>query len=552
VSQNNELTTMLEMKNKNQHNPDMIRQHVDFLLDNTKNLLNANTVYVMNQVGEVVAGTTYGSTDDTFVGNNYSFRHYFKRAMVGEKSVYAALGKTSGQRGIYFSAPITSDDTIKGALVVKIGLQNIDKLLDQFDNAVMLLTPEQVVFSTNREQYMYKIFNPQNKFIPSKLQLKEQFRNRSVTHLKTVNKQDRIELGDSEYLFESTDLNLQDWKLVLFQPIQGFFYTQLGRDLFLLVLATILVLGIIILMLLVNRFHKRKLEKKLRKFSKVVEQSPISVVITDLEGDIEYINHAFERVSGYTRDEIIGENPRILKTGEHDQEYYEELWSTITAGEMWQGEFYNQKKNGDCYWEKAKITSLLDSSGQPESFIAFKEDITEEKELRKELEFFAEMDKLTKVYNRRAGYDILEDIITKADQELTYFAISFIDINNLKEVNDAYGHKTGDELITNVVEIIKQTIRESDYIFRFGGDEFLLVFNYSQKEEVEKIMERIQDKLKEIKQTQNYKYHMSISYGIECYGPNKKIALDELISRADDKMFQYKQEYKENNNLPQR
>ncbi|MGM0370267.1 MAG: GGDEF domain-containing protein, partial [Bacillota bacterium] len=199
-----------------------------------------------------------------------------------------------------------------------------------------------------------------------------------------------------------------------------------------------------------------------------------------------------------------------------------------------------------------RITPLLDSSGQPESFIAIKEDVTEEKELREELEFFAEMDKLTKVYNRRAGYDILNDIKTKADEEMTFFTISFIDINNLKEVNDVYGHKTGDELITNVVEIIKKTIRESDYIFRFGGDEFLLVFNYSQNEEAEKIMERIQEKLRKINQTQNHKYQMSISYGIECYDPNKKIVLDELISRADDKMYQYKQEYKENNNLPQR
>ncbi len=130
--------------------------------------------------------------------------------------------------------------------------------------------------------------------------------------------------------------------------------------------------------------HKQ-MDMELRKLSLAVEQSPVSIVITDTEGNIEYINPKFTEITGYTYKEIIGKNPRILKSGEHPLEFYKELWDTITSGNEWRGELYNKKKNGELYWEHASISPIKDEEGVIAHFLGVKEDITERKRLEKQL-----------------------------------------------------------------------------------------------------------------------------------------------------------------------
>jgi PAS domain S-box-containing protein len=120
-------------------------------------------------------------------------------------------------------------------------------------------------------------------------------------------------------------------------------------------------------------------ENELRKLSRAVEQSPVSVVITDIDGKIEYVNSKFAQTTGYSRDEIIGQNPRILKSGEMPAENYKKLWHTITSGAEWYGEFHNKKKNGELYWELASISPIVNSAGKITHFLAVKEDITDRK-----------------------------------------------------------------------------------------------------------------------------------------------------------------------------
>jgi len=131
---------------------------------------------------------------------------------------------------------------------------------------------------------------------------------------------------------------------------------------------------------------KRKLiENKLRDLSRAVEQSPVSIVVTDIKGNIEYVNPKFEEVSGYSFDEVIGKNPRILSSGIKSTSAYEEMWKTILRGEEWHGEFYNKKKNGELYWEAATISPIHNEKNEIEKFIAVKEDVTEQKKLTQEL-----------------------------------------------------------------------------------------------------------------------------------------------------------------------
>ncbi|HNZ28925.1 MAG TPA: PAS domain S-box protein, partial [Candidatus Goldiibacteriota bacterium] len=122
--------------------------------------------------------------------------------------------------------------------------------------------------------------------------------------------------------------------------------------------------------------ERKRMIDNLARLSTVVEQSPVSIVITNLAGDIEYVNPKFTEVTGYTREEAIGQNPRVLKSGDKDSDEYRALWEDILAGKEWRGEFCNKKKNGDIYWESALISPSRDSSNTITHFLAIKEDIT--------------------------------------------------------------------------------------------------------------------------------------------------------------------------------
>jgi PAS domain S-box-containing protein len=145
------------------------------------------------------------------------------------------------------------------------------------------------------------------------------------------------------------------------------------------------------------REHQHRLEtqnEELRKLSLAVEQSANIVIITDLEGRIEYVNPRFEKATGYTADEVLGRNTRLLKSGEQSKQFYQDLWRTITAGQEWQGEFHNKRKDGTLYWEQAIITPALDEAGQPTHFIAVKEDITARREAEEALSKLLELSRV--------------------------------------------------------------------------------------------------------------------------------------------------------------
>ncbi|MFH2065617.1 MAG: response regulator [Pseudomonadota bacterium] len=134
-----------------------------------------------------------------------------------------------------------------------------------------------------------------------------------------------------------------------------------------------------------NARARKQAEESLRKLSRAVEQSPTSIIITDTAGNIEYTNPKFMEVTGYTKNEVLGKNPRFLQSGEMSKEVYHQMWATITSGKIWQGEFYNRKKNGELYWESASISPIFDASHTITHFVAVKEDISERKRLENQL-----------------------------------------------------------------------------------------------------------------------------------------------------------------------
>ena len=135
-----------------------------------------------------------------------------------------------------------------------------------------------------------------------------------------------------------------------------------------------------------NAIRRHRAEEQVRKLTLAVEQSPASVVITDIEGRIQYVNPKFTSLTGYAFDEVLGQNPRILKSGEHPRQFYEQLWSTILAGREWRAEIHNRKKNGELFWEQSSVSPVRDREGNITHFVAVKEDVTERKRMEEERE----------------------------------------------------------------------------------------------------------------------------------------------------------------------
>ena len=221
----------------------------------------------------------------------------------------------------------------------------------------------------------------------------------------------------------------------------------------------------------------KRREVVLRKLASAVENSPISVMITDRTGTIEYVNPKFCQATGYLPQELLGKNSRVLKGGSQTEQFYRDLWETILSGREWHGEFHNRNKDGSLVWELASISPVCDESGVITNFVGAKENISELKRLQEELRQMAHSDELTGLPNRALFYDRLEQVIVHAQRKRRRFALLYLDLDGFKAVNDNHGHQAGDELLQTVAHRLTFCTRESDTVARMGGEEFIIIIN---------------------------------------------------------------------------
>ena len=210
-------------------------------------------------------------------------------------------------------------------------------------------------------------------------------------------------------------------------------------------------------------------------FVQIVEQSPISVLITDPDGIIVYVNKAFEHISGYSASEALGCTPSLQKSGQMPDSVYVELWQTITSGNTWKGELMNRRKDGSLYWEEVHISPVIDEFGSIRNFLALKQDVS----LRKQQEMIiaqqANFDNLTGLPNRFLIMDRLNQLLKTARRSEHQVAVLFLDFDDFKKVNDSMGHEAGDRFLIESAKRIKDAVRGGDTVGRLGGDEFLIL-----------------------------------------------------------------------------
>lgn len=221
----------------------------------------------------------------------------------------------------------------------------------------------------------------------------------------------------------------------------------------------------------------RQAERQIRILNQAVEQSPVSVMITDTEGSITYVNQAFETTTGYSQSEVLGEKPKILKSGLTTMKQYSELWQCITQGHSWEGEFQNRKKNGELFWEHAWIAPVTDDIGNTSHFLAVKEDVTRRKLQEEKILHQAYYDSLTDLPNRSLAMDRLGQMLKDAERKSTQVAVLFLDLDDFKKINDTLGHEVGDQLLVQCAHRLGSVLRNADTLGRLGGDEFIILIS---------------------------------------------------------------------------
>jgi diguanylate cyclase (GGDEF)-like protein/PAS domain S-box-containing protein len=285
---------------------------------------------------------------------------------------------------------------------------------------------------------------------------------------------------------------------------------------------------------------KHETDMQLFKLSLALQESGDTVVITDIQGQIEYVNRAFENQTGFATHEAIGQNPKILHSGEHSQSFYEHLWQTILGGNTYRGIIVNKTKEGALYHEFKTIVPLRNKKNEISNFISTGKDITARISLEDRLKKAASTDHLTGAANRSQFNQWLKSAIERAKDSDYSISLIMFDIDNFKHVNDTFGHNAGDEVLVTISQIVRSVVRSSDMFTRWGGEEFLILQVETDFEDTVSLAERIRHKVKEA----SFKDvgRVTISLGVAKYQNQESI--ESLVKKADDAMYRAKEEGK--------
>lgn len=285
---------------------------------------------------------------------------------------------------------------------------------------------------------------------------------------------------------------------------------------------------------------RKHAEEQLRLAARVFDRAGEGIVVTDTSQKILTVNDAFTKVTGYEAAEVIGQTPALLSSGQHDDEFYLNMWDTLQSQGWWQGEIYNQRKNGEIYPEWLTVNTVHDTDGKVINYVGIFSDITAVKESQRRIEFLATHDELTSLPNRGLFLDRVRQTVIKARRQAdTRAAVFFVDLDNFKVINDSLGHQAGDEMLKEVAVRLRECVRGADTVARFGGDEFALLLEGANAAEAEITAGRIATALASPISLSGQAIHVSASIGISLFPEDGEDA-DTLLKHADGAMYKAK------------
>ncbi|MFZ6641741.1 putative bifunctional diguanylate cyclase/phosphodiesterase [Undibacterium sp. TC4M20W] len=293
-----------------------------------------------------------------------------------------------------------------------------------------------------------------------------------------------------------------------------------------------------------QRAKRKHIEEDLR-IAAIAFEAQEGMVITDQHRTILRVNNAFTHVTGYSREEALGKQTSLLKSGLHGTSYYEDMGRQLDVNAYWQGEIWNRRKNGEVYPEWLTITAVKNQSGQVINYVATMLDITQRKAAEAKLEHLAYHDPLTGLANRRLLIDRLQHSLLAKSRSNLYGAVLFLDLDNFKTINDSSGHGKGDMLLQVAAKRLTHSIRKGDTLARYGGDEFVLLLEELSDNiretaiEAQMIATKILADLLAPYDLEHTEYHSSASIGITLFD-SQSTSAEELLKQVEVAMYEAK------------
>ncbi|SEI46563.1 PAS domain S-box-containing protein/diguanylate cyclase (GGDEF) domain-containing protein [Allopseudospirillum japonicum] len=289
--------------------------------------------------------------------------------------------------------------------------------------------------------------------------------------------------------------------------------------------------------------ERKQADERRRLFTSVFTHTHDGILITDTQGCIVEVNEAFTRLTGYTREEALGQRPSILHSGKQDSYFYEQMWSTLKAKGFWRGELWNRRKDGYLFAEMLTISAVRNTHGDTTHYVALFSDITELKHSQQRLEHLAYHDGLTHLPNRTLLAERMQQAMAQAQRHQNLLAIAYLDLDGFKPINDKYGHKVGDRLLVEVSQRLLALLNVGDTVARMGGDEFALLL--TDIKSYEQMQQRIQEVLACIAASYMLEQVpapliLSASIGVTLF-PQDGSDPDTLLRHADQAMYTAKQ-----------
>lgn len=292
--------------------------------------------------------------------------------------------------------------------------------------------------------------------------------------------------------------------------------------------------------------HLRGQEETLRLAAHVFDSSSEGIVFTDANSRIVAVNKAYTQITGYSRDEILGQSPRLLQSHWQDREFYEGMWHALRSEGHWEGEIWDRRKDGSLYAQWLTINANRDEAGQITHYVGICTDITERKQTQERIQHLAYHDPLTDLPNRLLLQDRIGLAIAEAQRNNTMAAVLFLDLDRFKTINDSLGHLVGDKLLQQVAQRLATCLHETDTISRIGGDEYVIVLpNITDTSRIADTAQDILTALSAPVVVDGQTFHTSASMGISLY-PNDGQDVQTLMKYADTAMYHAKEHGRNN------
>lgn len=296
-----------------------------------------------------------------------------------------------------------------------------------------------------------------------------------------------------------------------------------------------------VLVSLIDITERKRAEDRLRLAASVFANSQEGILISDADNRIIDINPAFTQLTGYTRDDVLGQDPRILSSGQQSQEFYAEMWQSLNTSGEWQGEIWNKRKSGEVYAALLSVVAVKDEHGQLQHYVGAFTDISAIKQHEADLDRIAHYDVLTSVPNRRLLSDRLEQAIAHTRRHGKSLAVCYLDLDGFKPINDQFGHEGGDRMLVEIARRLQSTLRAEDTVARLGGDEFVLLWNdIGAEADCIQALERVLSRVSEPMLLKGEPVSVSASIGVTLY-PDDNVDADNLLRHADHAMYTAKQ-----------